>query len=473
MEESRGKRLAKNTAIIAIGKLCTQFLNFLLLPFYTYLLSKEEYGAVNLVNTFVSLLLPVLTLHIEQGLFLFLTEARGKDEQTREIISVSTFFLGVVCAVSGLVCVLLRDVFANGYVIYMILNLISIACSNTLLQAARGLGDMVGYSAGSFLTGAVTIVLNIIFLGRMNQGGVGILMAAFWGNVAGIFFLSVRIRLFRLISLKKVRWQVLKEILRYSVPLVPNALACWAISASDSTIVSFFMGVGYNGILSAAHKLSSVYMVVYNVFHYSWTEAAVVNAGEEQGVQFLQKTLNSAFRFFSSMCIGMIACIPFVFSWLINSKYQDAYSLIPLFMLASLLNAITSLYGAFYIAKRMSKEIAASIIAVGVINIVLNVALISYIGLWASAVSSVVAYGILVWYRGMEIRKIFSIKIATKDIAVMLCVFCLVFILYLRNRTGTNIISLVIAVIYACTVNRDMLSELAKHLRKFKVKRDQ
>ena len=472
MGNSRGKNLAKNTIIIAVGKLCTQLLNFFLLPLYTYLLSKEEYGIVELLNTYVSLLLPVLTLQIEQGVFLFLAESRGKCGRIKEIMSTSIFFIGIVCVISGVTGVLLQSIFNNAYTIYLILNLTAIAWSNTLLQSARGVGDMIGYSVGSFLTGAVTVVLNIVFLVYMQQGSVGILKATFCGNIACILFLFLRIKLFRFFSIKKIRCATLKEMLRYSFPLVPNTLAWWAISASDRTIVSLFLGVGYNGILSVAHKFASIYMVVYNVFNYSWTEAAVVNAADEQGRQFLQKTLNTAFNFFSSMCIGIIACIPFVFPLLVNSEYEYAYSFIPLFMLASLFNVLTSLYGALYTAKKMTKEIAVTTIIIGIVNIVLNAGLISYIGLWASAVSSVVAYGIIVIFRAAEIKKIFLIKIDKKYIMISLGIYCFSFILYLRNKVGTNIILFAVAGTYAWFVNRELLLEFIRQIKTCLVKRD-
>ena len=66
---NREKSLVKNTIIITIGKICTQLITFLLLPVYTALLSTEEYGTVDLLNTLVSLCLPIVTFQIEQALF--------------------------------------------------------------------------------------------------------------------------------------------------------------------------------------------------------------------------------------------------------------------------------------------------------------------------------------------------------------------------------------------------------------------
>ena len=83
----REKELVKNTIIITIGKVCTQLITFLLLPLYTGILSIEEYGTVDLLNTLVSLLLPIVTLQIDQGLFRELIEVRDNEEQKKKIIS--------------------------------------------------------------------------------------------------------------------------------------------------------------------------------------------------------------------------------------------------------------------------------------------------------------------------------------------------------------------------------------------------
>ena len=63
----RTKELGKNTLIITIGRISTQFITFLLLPLYTALLSTEEYGSVDLVTTIVQLLVPIVSIMINMS----------------------------------------------------------------------------------------------------------------------------------------------------------------------------------------------------------------------------------------------------------------------------------------------------------------------------------------------------------------------------------------------------------------------
>ena len=76
---SKASSLAKNTAILALGKLSSQLIGFLLLPLYTYYLSPAEYGFTDLIVVYISLLVPALTLQMEMASFRYLVDAR-KDE---------------------------------------------------------------------------------------------------------------------------------------------------------------------------------------------------------------------------------------------------------------------------------------------------------------------------------------------------------------------------------------------------------
>ena len=89
----REKSLIKNTIIITIGTVCTKLITFLLLPLYTHILSASEYGMVDLFNTIISFLLPIVSLQIEQAVFRNLLEVRDKAEQQKVIISTSLLFI--------------------------------------------------------------------------------------------------------------------------------------------------------------------------------------------------------------------------------------------------------------------------------------------------------------------------------------------------------------------------------------------
>ena len=84
---SRQSTLMKNTAIILFGKVCTQLISYLLLPLYTTVLSTEEYGTVDLLITYVTLIAPVITLQMESAVFRFLIDVRSDKTAASRIIT--------------------------------------------------------------------------------------------------------------------------------------------------------------------------------------------------------------------------------------------------------------------------------------------------------------------------------------------------------------------------------------------------
>ena len=56
---------------------------------------------------------------------------------------------------------------------------------------------------------------------------------------------------------------MLKKILKYSLPLVPNELSWTVMHSSDRWIVSYFMGVAQNGLIAVASKFSLIYTTFF------------------------------------------------------------------------------------------------------------------------------------------------------------------------------------------------------------------
>ena len=81
------KQLLVNTIIIAIGKLSTQVVSFLLLPLYTSKLSPAEYGTYDFLVTLSTFLLPIITLLMEESMFRFLIDAN--DLKSKKSIKVA------------------------------------------------------------------------------------------------------------------------------------------------------------------------------------------------------------------------------------------------------------------------------------------------------------------------------------------------------------------------------------------------
>ncbi len=457
---NREKDLAKNTAIISLGRICTQFMSFFLLPLYTSILNTSEYGTADLLISYASLLLPIVTFAIEQALFRYLIDVRSDERQKETIISTTVIFAICQVLLAVILLSILQVFIKNMYMPYFILMVVACTLSATMLQLSRGLGDNIGYALGSFVTAAVQILCNVLYLVVLKLGANGMLLATFTGNIACTLMLVAKTKTYRYIKLSKFDMPTLKQMLRYSAPLIPNQLSWWMMNASNKTIVAFFLGTASNGLLAVAQKFPSIYIQFNNIFNISWTESATLHIHEDDAELFFSKIVDTTFRLFACACIGIIVCIPFVIGWLINPAYYDAYYQIPIFMLASLCNVVVSLYGVIYVAYKRTKEIALTALYAAIINAGSHLIMIRFIGLYAAAFSTLLGYGVMAVYRYYHSRKYLVIRLSNKLLMTVAFMIMVALGTYYSERFVLHLIGFFVVTLLSFYLNIDFVRSI-------------
>lgn len=454
---NKNKELAKNTAIITIGKICTQFLSFFLMPLYTKVLSKEEYGTVDLVVTYTSLFMPLVLFQADQALFRFLIDVRKNNDGKRRIITTAAAFAVVQSIAVVLMFCVIQVFISTKYKWYLLINILACICSNMTLQTARGLGNNTDYALGSFLSAALQIVGNVLLLTVFHMGVYGMLVATISAQFIAAGFLFFKEKIYSYFSPADFNIDTLKDILKYSVPLIPNALCWWAINASDRTIVLAFLGTAYTGLLAAGHKFSSVYITFYNIFNLSWTESAALHMNDDDKDEFFSGVITNMFKLFMCAATGIVACLPFVFNIIINKKFNGAYNIVPIFMLASTLNVVVGLYSVVYVALKKTKEITKTSLYSGIINILTHLLLVKFIGLYAAAVSSALAFGVMAVYRYFDIKKYITVKLPIKWIVITSLMYLTACLSYYCENKLLQFAALIILAAMCVVINKSML----------------
>ena len=320
-EKANNKTLIKNTGIIAIGNISTKLINFLLLPLYTSLISTEDYGTIDLLSTYTTLILAVVSLQLYQAVFRFVAVDRDDPEKTKSTITTIfglSFIAAVVYAISFVILSPFFHFRQKWYLLFQVLaNIYLLMTTN----AARGIGDNSVYALSNFFSAAVTLVLNVLFLVVLRLNAMTMLWAYIIGPVAGGTMAFVGKKLWRYFSISQFNLTHAKEYLKYAAPLVPNELSWWVVHASDRTIISAVLGVAFNGLIAVASKFSSIYTTVFSVFNTAWTEQCVLHFNEEGGKKYIAETIVTVTRLFVCVTVGIVAFMPFVFPIMVDSKY--------------------------------------------------------------------------------------------------------------------------------------------------------
>ena len=102
----------------------------------------------------------------------------------------------------------------------------------------------------------------------------------------------------------------------------------------------------------------------------------------------------------------------------------------------------------------MTKQVASTSFLAALINIVVDLVLIKFIGLYAAALSTALAYIVMSIFRSIDLRKIIKIKYDKKLILSIILAFTLSILLYYQKNILLMILNMIIAVLYSIVINK-------------------
>lgn len=456
------KQLMKNTIIIAIGKLSTQIISYLLLPLYTSQLDPSEYGNYDFICTLSIFLCPIITLLMEESMFRYLIDADSKVQRKKIITQTIIYtFFGTVLFI--IIAALIMG-FGTDYTPMYITAIITFVISNILIglsnALSRGLGKIKLYSVSNFILGISTIILNIVFILALNAGAEGLL----WANtIANAFTAIVILGILKLPKyIGKIDKPLMKDMIKYSIPLVPNSISWSIINMSDRIILTQMVSSAANGIYAMANKFPNIINVLYGYFYTAWKESAAKIIKEDNKNQYYNSIYHDAKRFLYAVTICLIAVMPFAFPIFINEAYNEAYVYIPIVMIATYYSNLSSFYGGIFSAYKDTKIMGTTTIVAAVINLVIDLLLVNTLKIYAACFSTLIANLIVYFYRKKKLKKYLKLKeLKWQGPMLFLALICLAY--YAKYIPGVgnntvllwiiNVISLVIAVLYSLLNN--------------------
>ena len=187
--------------------------------------------------------------------------------------------------------------------------------------------------------------------------------------------------------------------------------------------------------------------------------------------KYFNKMFNIVLYFFSSIIISIIAVMPLVYPILIDSKFGSGINLVPITLIGNILSIIVALETAIYIGKKNTKIIANTAIVSSLINIVVHLALIKYIGIYASVISTVISYLFLGFYRYFDIKKkYFKITFDKLKTLFTLLILIITLFIYYQNDIILTVINIIIVIVYDILLNKKELGSIVGILKHKKSK---
>jgi O-antigen/teichoic acid export membrane protein len=391
------KRLARHSAVYGIGGLVSRILAVLLLPLYTSYLSPSDYGRIETLVAASSVLIIVLQLGIGSAFFRFYFDST--DAARRILVVRTSFWFTMAMATLGLALgVALAGPLADA---------LRLGDSSDLVQAsAVGLWAQMNYQqltsvfraeersvafvmaslANILITVGATVLLVVVF----DKGPLGVIVGNFVGTLC-VYVVLLGYRRYQL-GLEVDR-DLLRAMNRFGLPLVPAALALWAVNFIDRYLIAVFKSQSEVGVYSVAVRISSAVVFLMIAFRTAWPAFAysIEDDREAKRAYSFVLTYIVFVTSWASVALGLLA------PWLVEllARKPGFHRAADAVALLAFAGAAYAAYTVVAIGSGRARRTQMNWVVAGVgaaVNVGLNLVLIPAYGMVGAAIATAAAY---------------------------------------------------------------------------------
>lgn len=409
------KKLASQTAIYGLSSILGRFLNYLMVPLYTYIFSKADYGVVSEFYAYTGFLGTLLVLGFETGFFRF-SQDKGLKEKVYStalnfVLIANIVFILLVTAFVSPISTFLKYPDHHEYFYWFALILVFDSVASIPFARLRAENRPVHFAAIKFLEIGFTVLLNLFFivvckrafeadsnstLGKLYKPEIG---------VGYIFISNLIASSFKLILLAPqlkgvlggIDAALLKKMLAYSLPMVIIGFAGIINEMLDRSILKFFLPFDAHtnmeqlGIYGACYKLSILMTLFIQAFRYAAEPFFFSHAKEKNST----KVYADVMKYFVIVCVSIFLLVTLyidIFKYFIGKDFRVGLPVVPILLMANLFLGVYVNLSIWY--KLKDKTLLGSYVSIGgaLLTIVLNVVFIPKYGYMASAWATLACY---------------------------------------------------------------------------------
>ena len=415
---SKTKRLATDTVLFGISTFGSKILVFLLTPLYTAVLLAEEYGIADLINTTVNLIYPILTLAITDATLRYALDKNCSPKAVlgnSMVITVLSIllllaFYPIINMMNSEISVQLSRYWGYFVSTYAMYN-IHLCFSNFV----KGLKKTKLFAIQGIVQTFTVILCNIYFLLIAKTGLQGYLTSIVIGLAVPTVLMFFAGNIYKHLFPFVLDGQLLKEMLKYSVPMITTLLA-WSINMYINKYMLIGLlpageGLRASGIFSVANKIPSLLTAVLSIFTQAWQLSAISNVSDADESAYYTKVYGNMHIVSLVGCLFIIPLSKIASSILFDPSYFSAWRHMPFLSLSAFFSCLCGFLASAFRAYKKTGQLFVSIAIGAVVNIVLNLVLINTIGVVGASIATAASFLVTWIVRMYTIQKLVKVKI--------------------------------------------------------------
>lgn len=448
--KNKYSRLINNSMLFMVANMGIKLIQFVMVPLYTYTLTKGEYGTVDILTTTVSMLTPIVSLSIFDAVFRFLMD----QTQDKSIVFTSGLTITGIGSVVCLALIPIFKLFKIPYGTYISLLVIFSIFISLLQNFAKSINKILIFTLSGVIYSVIVASLNVFLLLFLHQGIKGYIDSMIVAYIVTVLFLAIGSKSWKYLSkfdLKKTR-----ELLKYSVPLIPNAFSWWFTNDANRYFILLFAGATGNGLYAVANKVPSLLNTFFGIFSQAWQLSAVEEYEDAEKDVFYSKILNFI-TFISFFGISMLLVILRPAMHLFASySFYESWKLVPFLLVAAMYSNIAAFLGTVFIAAKKTNLIFITTVVGMIVNLIFNVILIPVFGVNGAGIGSSFGFALVVCIRFFQARRFVHFKIDKKLWLVGHTFLCIMLYteFYTESTVYVVLIELILAILQVICVRR-------------------
>ncbi len=408
------KRLAGDTAIYGMSSILGRILNWLLVPYYSFIFVPEIYGVVANLYSYVAFLLVLLLYGMETSFFRYAYKHENSEivysTSLISVFSTSALFVLLAFSFSGEIASWLHYPEHPEYIVWLAIILGIDAFTAIPFARLRLNNRPVKFAVIKVIGIAFNIGFNIFFLTicpKILENNPNSIIKLIYSSEIGVGYVFISNLLASLITLillipeilrvsLKFEKELLLEMLSYGFPILIVGLAGMINQNIDKILIPFLIPEDQNpmhqlGVYGANFKLAVLMSLFIQAFRYAF-EPFFFARGDSKDDPQIYATIMKYFVIFGLIIfLGMILFLDII-TLIISSGYHEGLKVVPIILMANLFFGIYFTLSLWYKLKDMTRYGAYISMTGAAITLLINILLLPVIGYTGSAIAVFFGY---------------------------------------------------------------------------------
>jgi O-antigen/teichoic acid export membrane protein len=335
------RRFFRDGAVYTIPSILSYGISFFLIPLYTRVLTPTDYGALDMITVFGSLVALTVALEVSQAVARFYQDEKTDDGKRVlastalwfTVIAFTVFLIVALAFVPELSLIVIGapgfdDVFRLG-IIFIWVNGLFYLLKNQLRFELRSRAYSTVSIVHSLTTAGASVLLAYVLRFGIYGFLAGMIIGTAAGTLLGLYYLKTTFQ-FRFDPTK------LKTMLAFSIPLVPSSIAVFVSMYIDRLMINYYLSLEEVGLYGIGYRLASVSTLVLVGFQMALTPLVYKHYHEPE----TPHQLATIFRTFLAIAVVIFLILSLfadVALWILTTPAYYAASQVVVFLVPAIL----------------------------------------------------------------------------------------------------------------------------------------